>query len=118
MDCISAAIEAVRNKLPLTEYKLNEPLKTHTSFRVGGPVRVMFFPKNAEELVELSCILNGYEVKPLIIGNGTNLLADDSKLLEIAAVKMTEIDNIMQTGETEITAGAGISLAKLAAFAY
>ena len=118
MDSIAAAIESVKIKLPLAEYKLNEPLKNHTSFRVGGPARVMFFPKNAEELVELSCILNGHEIKPLIIGNGTNLLADDSKTLEITAVKTTEINSAAQKRTTEITAGAGISLTKLAVFAY
>ena len=117
MDDISIAIEAVKNGLPQVECKLNEPLKNHTSFRVGGPVRVMFFPKKAEELAELCGILSRSDIKPLIIGNGTNLLADDGKTLEIAAVKTTGIAFIKQTGETEITAGAGASLSKLASFA-
>ena len=117
MDKISMAIDAVRTKIPRLNYRLNEPMKNHTSFMIGGPVRAMFFPETAEELVELCGLLNGFDDMPLIIGNGTNLLVDDGKQLEMTVIKTTGIDNMTQTGETEITAGAGVSLKRLAEFA-
>ena len=117
MDKIAAAIDAVRVKLPSIEHRLGEPMKNHTSFRVGGPVRIMFFPKDAEELTELCGLLDNFEETPLIIGNGTNLLVDDSGPLEMTVVKTAGIDGIALTGETEITAGAGASLSGLSEFA-
>jgi len=117
MDRISMAIETVRSSIPGLNLRLNEPMKNHTSFRIGGPVRAMFFPGSAEELVELCCLLNRFEERPLIIGNGTNLLVDDRKQLELTAIKTTGIDTVTQTGETEITAGAGVPLSRLAEFA-
>ena len=117
MDDISKAIEAAKNKLPSIECRLGEPMKNHTSFMIGGPIRAMFIPKNAGELTELCALLDEYGIAPLIIGNGTNLLADDSGTLEMIAVKTTGIGGVSQTGEEELTAGAGISLSKLAVFA-
>ena len=117
MNVISAAIDSARVMMPNIEYRLDEPMKDHTSFRVGAPVFAMFFPRSVEELTNLSEIFRKYEISPLMLGNGTNLLVDDKKPLDIAAVKMTGINDITQTSETAIRAGAGASLAKLAAYA-
>ena len=117
MDNLSAAIETARVKLPNIRYSLDEPMKNHTSFKIGASLRAMFFPGNAKELVELCKLLHENEVTPLIFGNGTNLLADDSKPLGIIAIKTKAMDYVEQTGEEELTAGAGISLPKLAEFA-
>ena len=32
------------------EFRMDEPMAKHTSFRIGGPAEVMLFPKCAEEL--------------------------------------------------------------------
>ena len=117
MDNISKAIEAARTKLPTMECRLDEPMMNYTSFRIGGPVRAMFFPSNADEIMELHSLLHEYETVPLIIGNGTNLLINDSKTLEMVAIKTTGLSVIEQTNETDITAGAGVSLSKLAIYA-
>ena len=117
MDNISRAIKAAEKKLPSIEIKFDEPMKYHTSFGIGGPLRAMFYPQNKEDLANLCTLLHTHGVIPLIIGNGTNLLADDSGPLDMVAVKTSGIDSIEQTGNTEITAGAGISLTKLAEFA-
>ena len=118
MDNISKVIETVKVKIPSIYQKLDESMKNHTSFRIGGNIRVMYLPKSIEELKTLCCILHSFEIMPLIIGCGTNLLVDDRKPLEMIAVKTTGINAVRVTGETEITAEAGISLAKLADFAY
>ena len=118
MDSISKAIEAVKTKLPLIRCRLNEPMKSHTSFKIGSSLRAMFFPRTTAELVDLCTLIRVYGIPPLIIGNGTNLLVDDSKPLDMIAVKTTEIDEVRQTGETEITAEAGVSLSRLALFAH
>jgi len=116
-DRITKAIEAISKEMAETEYKLDEPMRNHTSFRIGGQVRAMFFPGNEEKLIGICRLLRRFDVMPLIIGNGTNLLVDDNKPLEIVVVKTTGVDYAQQTGAAEIKAGAGISLSKLAEFA-
>ena len=101
---------------PAVRCRLGEPMKNHTSFRIGGTVRAMFFPGSADELAGLCAALRDRGTEPLILGNGTNILADD-KPLDIVVVKTTGLCDIARTGDAEITAGAGILLSKLAAFA-
>ncbi len=56
----------------------NEPLKQHTSFRVGGPAKVYVVPEDIEELQKLICFLYEEKLPYEIIGNGTNLLVSDA----------------------------------------
>ena len=117
MENISLAIEAIKARLPSMECRLDEPMKNHTSIRIGGSMRAMCLPKSAEDLSLLCNLLREFETKLLIMGNGTNLLVDDSKPLEMITIKTTGISDMRLSGETEITAGAGASLSRLAVFA-
>ena len=63
--------------LPDVELRMQEPMAKHTSFRIGGPVEVMAFPKSREELsllLKMSALL---DCTPVILGAGTNVLAPD-----------------------------------------
>jgi len=117
MDAISRAIESAKagfqNMMPIL---LDEPLKNYTSFKIGGPVRAMFFPKDLVSFTGLCKLLYEYEITPLILGCGTNLLAGDGTH-DIVVVKSTGSKNIVQSGETEILAEAGAMMSKLAVFA-
>jgi len=124
-DKIYCVIEEVKSSFPDIIYKLNEPLKNHTSFKIGGPVRVMFFPENVELLTDLCGMLNKYEIDPLIMGNGTNILAVDAPL-DLTVINMSKICNINLSGPDvteasgyrDITVEAGAMLSKAAVFAY
>ena len=63
--------------LPKIEFAMEEPMEKHTSFRIGGPVEVMAFPKNAEELASLLKTSHLLHITPAILGAGTNILAPD-----------------------------------------
>ena len=116
MDAISSAIDAASKAQPAMECRLGEPLRNHTSFKIGGPVRAMFFPESAEELIALCETLHKSGVRPFIMGNGTNLLAGDNAM-DMVVIKTTDMGSIELTGETEITALCGAPLSKLAVFA-
>jgi len=116
MDQISQALEAVQFELPKIKFKIAEPMKFHTSFGIGGPVRVMFFPDKPTALSDLCRVLFENGVTPLVIGNGTNLLVND-KALELAVINTGGLNSRERTGETEITASAGALMTRLAVFA-
>lgn len=117
MDHISDAFKAIREQLPEMEYRTGEPMKKHTSFKIGGNVTAMFFPVTQNEVVKLIEILHGFGVKPLIIGNGTNLLAEDGLLNILAMKTYGGLNSIRLTDDAEITADSGVLLSKLASFA-
>ena len=72
--------ERLRSALPGMDIREDEPLSRHTSFRIGGPARVLALPGSGEELDSLCRLLRTLGEKPLILGNGTNVLAPDEGL--------------------------------------
>ena len=116
MNNISSVLYEVQTHLPELECRQDEQMKNHTSFKIGGPVRVMFFPKNTKEISNLYKLLSAHEISPFIMGNGTNLLVSD-KPMDLAVINMMKLCGLERTGETEITADAGVMLSKLAIFA-
>ncbi len=55
----------------------DEPMKDHTTFRVGGPARYLVEPKDANELVKVIKACCEAELPYTIVGNGSNLLVSD-----------------------------------------
>lgn len=56
----------------------DEPMKNHTSFKIGGPADVLIIPDNENDIVEALKYLRDNNVKYFIMGNGTNLLVKDT----------------------------------------
>lgn len=117
MDYISDAFEAIREQLPEIKYRTGESMKNHTSFKIGGNVTAMFFPVTQNEVVTLMKTLHGFGIRPLIIGNGTNLLAEDGSLDFLVMKTYGGLNGIKLTDDAEITAESGVLLSKLASFA-
>ena len=70
-------IQELQKRLGEEGLKLQEPMKEHTTFRVGGPADLFIMPKDAEELKDVIKILKKYDVPTMVIGNGSNLLVRD-----------------------------------------
>ena len=116
MDWTTQFDKQIADYLPDLKVVQDEPMRNHTSFRIGGPARRMAFPQNGEQLVLLMGFAEECGTEPLVIGNGTNLLISDAGLDR--QVIDTSGMNRMELGEEgRITAEAGVSLARLADFA-
>ncbi len=102
--------------LPDANIASDEPLARHCSFRIGGPARRMAFPATSGELVMVEKIGRLYGADPLVLGNGTNVLFPDEGLDRLV-ISTRDLCRMERTGETEIRAEAGLSLARLAMFA-
>ena len=86
-------ITDITNKLPSTLIKLDEPIKDYTTFKVGGTVSVMIFPEGKNNLEDITDILSKHEIVPLVIGNGSNILADD-RHLDIVVINTSKLNGI------------------------
>ncbi len=103
--------------LPDISLRFWEPMAKHTSFRIGGPVEVMAFPKSGEELaktIKTSALL---DCKPVILGAGTNILAPDEGMEGLVICLKDSLDGMKQLDDTHIWVAAGVSMARAAGFA-
>lgn len=110
-------IDDIRAALPGLELFENEPMSAHCSFRIGGPARLMCCPGTAEEAAALLRLLHESGAPFELMGNGTNLLVPDEGLDKVVVRLGEAMSEAISLGDGHIRAGAGITLAKLAAFA-
>lgn len=106
----------LRRAFPALELRENEPMRAHSSFRIGGPADLFAEPASQEELCELCSFLRDRSEEPVIIGNGTNLLVHDEGVRGVVIHLGERLAEIRTEGDT-LCAEAGITLAKLAVFA-
>ena len=103
--------------LPDLRVACDEPMSRHTSFRIGGPARRMAFPERGEQLVLLLDHAAACGARPLVIGNGTNLLCPDAGLDRLVIDTSAALNRVESAGPDTVTAEAGASLARAADFA-
>ena len=103
--------------LPEIELRFEESMSRHTSFRIGGPVEVMAFPKNQEELAKILKASALMDLKPAILGAGTNILAPDEGIRGLVICLKDSLDGIQQLDECTIRVMAGVTMTRAAVFA-
>lgn len=118
MDWADKLDKNVREYLPDLNIANDEPMSRHTSFHIGGPARRMAFPTSGSQLVLLMNFAQEWSAQPLVIGNGTNLLASDAGLDRLVidtsrGLNRIEIEEIPKC----LRAESGVSLGRLADFA-
>ncbi|MBN1913429.1 MAG: UDP-N-acetylmuramate dehydrogenase [Candidatus Omnitrophica bacterium] len=97
--------------------KLKEPLKKHTTFKIGGPADFFFEPKDEEDLKSLLLGLKKYRIPFKIIGAGSNILAGDNRLpLAVLRLSSAFFKRVEFKGKI-LEAGSGASLGRLIRFA-
>ncbi len=103
--------------LPDIKIVFCEPMEKHTSFRIGGPAEVMAFPENADQLAEILKVSALLDIKPAIIGAGTNILAPDEGLPGLTVCLKDNLSSVERLDDTHIRADAGATMTKTAVFA-
>ena len=91
---------------------MEEPMKKHTTFRVGGPADVLVQPDETA-LVAILALCRQYHVSYSFIGNGSNLLVGDKGIRGVV-IEMTDPMGNIEVDGTKITAQAGAMLSKIA----
>ena len=102
---------------PEMDLRLNESMASHTSFRIGGPAEVMLFPKSAEELSKVLKTTATLDIKPMILGAGTNVLAPDEGIAGLVICLKDALDGMEQLDDTRIRIFAGVTMTRGAVFA-
>ena len=95
----------------------NEPMSNHTSFRIGGPADLIVFPETKAEIQKALLMCKENALPYFIMGKGSNLLVKDAGYSGVIIALSKNYESIQLLDKNNISAGAGISLSKLAGFA-
>lgn len=95
---------------------LEEPMKRHTTFRIGGPAEVFVMPGNLEEVQRILEICRAEDLPYFILGNGSNLLVSD-KGYQGVVVQLYRNFGQIRVEDSRIHAKAGALLSGIAAAA-
>lgn len=91
--------------------KYNEPMKNHTSFRVGGPADIFIIPEKAWQVISAIKLFKENNIPFFIMGNGTNIVVRDGGF-KGAVIKLTSLNNISVEGN-KIKAQSGAFLSNV-----
>lgn len=92
-----------------------EPLKEHTTFRIGGPARYYLIPENEEEILEAVVFAREKGLPFYILGKGSNMLFSDAGYEGVVIEIGKGLEHIEIREDGSVTAQAGIALSVLAA---
>lgn len=87
----------------------DEPMKNHTSFKIGGAADVLIIPTDIEKLIEAIKTCREKNLHFYIMGNGSNLLVRDGGMRGVV-IKICEGINKVQVRENLIHCEAGALL--------
>lgn len=93
------------------EYRQNEPMRAHTTFKIGGEADIFIIPASPAALIYAVKKCGELEIPYFILGNGSNLLVSDGGI-EGAVISLSGINGISSDGE-KITCGAGAMLSSV-----
>lgn len=98
--------------VPEEEILLDEPMKKHTTFRIGGNADMFVSPK-LSQLSQIMALAKEYSIPVTIVGNGSNLLVGDKGIRGLVVCFSKPAEEIHVEGTT-MTIGAGTLLSKAA----
>ena len=107
----------IAEKLPQIELRFQEPLSKHTSFRIGGPAEIMAFPRNERELSEILRVSKELDIKPAILGAGTNVLAPDEGVTGLVICLKDCMYGMEVLEDNAVRIMAGVTMSRAAVFA-
>jgi len=94
----------------------DEPMKNHTTFKIGGPADVMIIPTSEEELINSVKFCRENKIDYFIMGNGSNLLVKDGGIRGVV-IKVHEGYNNIKVNGSIIYCEAGALLSTVSKLA-
>lgn len=109
--------ECINNQsIPIEKEKIffNEPMKNHTTFKIGGPAECLIKITNIESLKKILQFANVNKIPVTVIGNGSNILVSDNGIKGITLmIKIEKLKIENNKNKVDIIVGAGEKIGKL-----
>ena len=108
----------LKAQLPDLELREQEPMRLHTTFRVGGPASLMALPRREADLGQLLRMAFQAGVTPFFLGKGSNLLVADEGVDRFLIKLAGGLNRPERAEGTAIYVGSGVTLAQAAVERY
>lgn len=108
LDFYNQIVQCIDKKCVFTD----EPMKKHTTFRVGGNADYFVTPRNADEIKKIIALCRKNDIAYYVLGNGSNLLVSDKGYRGVIIQVYKEMNQIQVLGE-KVKAQAGALLSKV-----
>ena len=108
-------IETIRNEINNETASLclmNESLKKHTTYGIGGSADLMIFPKSKQDLIKVIEIINENKIQLTILGSGSNVLVSDNGIRG-AVISLKNSLKQIEVDENILYAECGTMLGKI-----
>ena len=91
---------------------LNEPLKKHTTYGIGGPAEIMTFPNCKNELIQIVRIAKNMNQPITILGSGSNILISDRGIKGLV-LSLKNTLRLIEVNNQKMYAECGAMLGKI-----
>ncbi len=108
---ISSDIKNNLKEISNINVKFNEPLKNHTTFKIGGPADIFLTPNNIAGLKKVLTILQNLDLPIFILGKGSNVIVGDKGFRGLV-INTENLDKI-RVESNHIISETGIPLSKV-----
>ena len=95
---------------------MNEPLKKHTTYGIGGPADLMISPKSKQDLIKVIEIINENKIQLTILGSGSNVLVSDDGIRGVVISLKNSLKQI-EVADNILYAECGTMLGKIVKYA-
>lgn len=98
-------------------FKIQEPLKNHTTFKIGGCCSILALPQSTDEILDMMAVCRNADAPVFLLGKGSNLLVSDEGF-DGVVLKLTNNFAKITVKDTVIEAESGASLSSVCHTAY
>ncbi|MBS4914307.1 MAG: UDP-N-acetylmuramate dehydrogenase [Veillonella sp.] len=109
--------EALSTVLRTDELLWDEPLKDHTTFKIGGPADLFIMPRTMDELSRVMRIISEADVPLTVLGSGSNVLVLDGGIQGVVLSLCQMKEHLICEGN-KLVISAGYMLKEVSEFAY
>lgn len=102
----------ILKEIEVGEIRIDEMMKNHTSFKIGGPADIMILPKDEDEILRAIKACRDNNIDFFIMGNGSNLLIKDGGIRGVV-IKINDNFNDIKISGDKVYAKAGALLTAL-----
>ena len=108
-------IEKIQEIIPKEKIYINEDMKKHTSFKIGGPAECLIKIENKVQLKNIFEIAKDFNIPLTIIGNGSNILVSDKGIKGIVLkIEIKKLEIQENNEKVNVTVGSGEKLGIIA----
>ena len=106
-------LEKLKDIAGESQVRTDEPMSSHTTFRIGGTADYFVMPSSVEELQAIIRLLKKSDMNYYVIGNGSNLLVGDKGFRGVIIQLSDAFDKVEYIDDVTVKAMSGMKLSRL-----